>query len=583
LATLAFVAICICIAVFILTSSVRPSLDLQQPLREILISNHPESELFPSISHSGKDVVFVRIAQTMDSTELVVKGIDSEDEIILIDNKGLYTNPIWSPDGQNIAYIEIGITGCRVLTISARGGPSRFVSNCSHVLVSTLRPTLAWSPDGQYLVIPMPVPDKSTHALFRVDLVTGNSQQITFPPDDNIGDASPTFSPSGDRLAFTRTSKYYTDQVVVLATKQTVNAPQTENKSVYFEQHVAPLLGITWLNHNTLLMASSQRNIYEIWSLNLSSKKRRLLGIGGHGMIHPQFNVPQQSLVMAQMKANADIAVRKFTLNAPAIIKEITSTQWERAASISNSKNLVGFIRLIPNGTELWVHNLKQNKTERLLKTDKFIAGMSWSADDQKLALSIAADLKMHIEIYERNTNRQYKLSITQTDNQQYPVWTLDGKSLVYTSESDNQWSIWKTHISDLKTVKLIQQGGNRAMLNHDESVLYFTKAGEAGFWQFALDSSDSSPSDTATLVSKTIMPNIISWDYDEGYFYYVKEMRRMVNTVYKFDPKLDSESVVYEGSPFNEMDIQGDYLTTSDIKEFSGDVFLRQYAALVK
>jgi DNA-binding winged helix-turn-helix (wHTH) protein/Tol biopolymer transport system component len=550
--------------------------DLQQPIREILISNHQESELFPSISKNGKEVVFVRIAQTMDSTQLVVKHIDDQDEIILTDKKGLYTNPIWSPDGQNIAYIEIGISGCRILSTSARGGPSQFVTNCSSALVSTLRPTLAWSPDGQYLIVPMQVPDMDNHALFRVNLTTKESEQMTFPPNNSVGDASPTFSPSGDRLAFTRTSEYFTDRVIVISTNQLLNNVQTEPIPAYFDQHVGRTLGITWLNQDTILMSSGERNIHEIWSLSLSTEKRRLLGIGGHGIIHPQFNVSHQSFVMAEMNANADIVVRKHNPDGATVISEIKSTQWERAGSLSNDKNFVGFIRLIPDGTELWIHNIEKNQTERLLKTNKFITGMTWSPNDQRLALSIIADSKMHIEVYERDTHHQYRLSITETDNQQFPIWTHDGESVIYTSQSDNKWSIWKTHVSDLKSVKLLQEGGNRVALSNNENTLYFTKEGDTGFWQFDLD---SSPADLATRVSEKVTPKIIMWDYDDGYFYYVKEMRRMINTIYRFDPNTGSEIIIYEGLPFNEMDIKGDYISTSDIKEFSGDVLLRQYA----
>ena len=542
-------------------------LDLQQPLREILISNQPESELFPSVAPSGEEVVFVRIAQTMDSTELVVKHIDEQNEITLTDSKGLYTNPVWSPDGQHIAYIELAESGCRVMSISARGGPSSFVSNCSQRLVSTLRPTLAWSPNGQFLIVPMPVPDKKSHALFQVNIATKVFTQITFPPEDSLGDASPAFSPSGDRLAFTRTSEFYTDQVIVVT--------NTSTATIVVEEHIAPLLGITWLNHNTLLMSSAERNIYEMWSLQLDTKERRLLGIGGHGMVHPQFNTQQRTLVMAEIKANADIVIRQQTDNGPSLVKELVSTQWERAASISNNQNLAGFIRLIPDGSELWIHDIKENKSERLLKTDKFIAGISWSADDQKMALSVAADTKMHIEIYERDSRRHYKLAIKETNNQQYPVWTSNGQSLIYSSESNKQWSIWKTDIADLNTTMLLQDGGTKVSLNENNQLLYFTKQGETGLWQYALN---ASPLTNATRISEKITANIILWDYADGYFYYVKEMRQMMNTIYKFDPKLDNETVFYQGMPFNEMDIKGDYIITSDIKELSGDVYLRQY-----
>lgn len=57
-----------------------------------------------------------------------------------------------------------------------------------------------WSPDGDLIFIS----DKIGHGIYYLDSTGDNPQQLTFPPDNVVGDAFPNLSPDREWLVFTR-------------------------------------------------------------------------------------------------------------------------------------------------------------------------------------------------------------------------------------------------------------------------------------------------------------------------------------------------------------------------------------------
>jgi Tol biopolymer transport system component len=57
--------------------------------------------------------------------------------------------PAWSPDGKRIAFTRATPADCRILLVSALGGPEKPLAPCGD---SEYR-RLAWSPDGRWLAL----------------------------------------------------------------------------------------------------------------------------------------------------------------------------------------------------------------------------------------------------------------------------------------------------------------------------------------------------------------------------------------------------------------------------------------------
>jgi Tol biopolymer transport system component len=106
-----------------------------------------------------------------------------------------HTSPAWSPDGRQLAYVEIANGAADVWVMQANGGhPVKLTANGA----SNTQPS--WSPDGARIVF---VSDKAgTTDLWLMNADGSNQQRLTtLPGQEN----SPRFSPAGDSIVFSET------------------------------------------------------------------------------------------------------------------------------------------------------------------------------------------------------------------------------------------------------------------------------------------------------------------------------------------------------------------------------------------
>ena len=108
-------------------------------------------------------------------------------------------NPVWSPDGLQIAFLRRHGDVDRVFVMSALGGQERPVGDITQHR-SVLR-ALTWSPD-QKSVTATAYLDGATSALWSLPLDGSPRKRLTSPPAEH-GDLAPAYSPDGRTLAST--------------------------------------------------------------------------------------------------------------------------------------------------------------------------------------------------------------------------------------------------------------------------------------------------------------------------------------------------------------------------------------------
>lgn len=113
----------------------------------------------------------------------------------LTDNDVHDVNPVWSPDGERIAFVRARDDGSDVFTMAADGSDVQRVTDLDgYAFVPR------WSPDGTEIAFTLIVDVDDFHTrLGVVDVATGEERLLT---DVDRGGVAPDWSPDGGRIAF---------------------------------------------------------------------------------------------------------------------------------------------------------------------------------------------------------------------------------------------------------------------------------------------------------------------------------------------------------------------------------------------
>ena len=150
----------------------------------------------PGISPNGEQVAYVNFENA--KFRIVIRDVGSGLERTLLNSyDGVILTPRWSPDGRTILFF-----GCAdaknwdVFVMPADGsGSYRRI---------TFGTTAGWTPDGKNIVVCQQHLPTDPVSVFLIDVVVGESSQVTKPPRGTWGDIAVAASPDGRHLATAR-------------------------------------------------------------------------------------------------------------------------------------------------------------------------------------------------------------------------------------------------------------------------------------------------------------------------------------------------------------------------------------------
>jgi Tol biopolymer transport system component len=149
---------------------------------------------------------FTWSGETQDNYDIYIKLIGSGPPLRLTTNPAEDASPAWSPDGRTIAFLRRwGGDRNELRLIPALKGAEQKLADIRTRTPNDLQlPSLAWSPDGRWLVVSHCDGDDVAEGLFLISARSGEKRRLTQPPQGFRGDFTPTFSPDGRTLAFSR-------------------------------------------------------------------------------------------------------------------------------------------------------------------------------------------------------------------------------------------------------------------------------------------------------------------------------------------------------------------------------------------
>ena len=355
---------------------------------------------YPSISPDGKQIAF---SYKGDLYTVATAGGEAKQ---LTMHEAHDYMPVWSPDNKNIAFASNRFGNFNIFIMPASGGTAQRIT-----FWSGAEQPYTFSPDGQYVVFGAKIqaPAKSAafpsgvmSELYRVPVTGGRPEQILATPAEKV-----RFTADGKKFVFqdkkgqeNQWRKHHTSAVtrdirmydMTTGTFQTLIAGPCENTD--------PVLSS---DNTQLYFLSEKAGSYNLFAAPLDdvSKIRQLTNFNTH---------PVRFLTMA---VNGMLC---FSYEG----EIYTMMPGEKPKKVS--VQITG--------------DIKDNQTEAL--SNKDAEGAALSADGKQIAVV------MRGEIFVTSADYKYTKRITNTVEQEdFPEFSPDGKTLIYASQRDGFWNIY--------------------------------------------------------------------------------------------------------------------------------------------
>jgi Tol biopolymer transport system component len=474
-------------------------------LTSVPLTARPGFEYDPSFSPDGNQVAFASSDGNIGSKlHIYVKLIGTGGPPLQLTNgPATDDNPVWSPDGRFIAFLRYVQDSAAILLIPALGGPERKIveTRAGNVSEPTVDgPYLAWSPDGNFLVISHKDSPKEPHALFVVAIDSGEKRRLTSPPpapNDFSGDSNPAFSPDGRTLAFIRSSDFRTE--LYLLPVSDALEPVGEARQIPLGQ---PSYAPAWTEDGREIVFGSLRQ--GLWRIGVSGSASRSaeparLPFGdnawfpsisrrGHRLAYSNGSSPNISIW--RMAVPGGPSARDGTRARSSNRSFISSTQIDVYPQFSPDGKKIAFVSERSGHSEIWVCNSDGSSPVQVTSfRGPEVTTPRWSPDGRRIAFdSDAVGREFDIWVIGADGGKPVRMT-THPANDGNPSWSHDGRWIYFDSRRTGEQQVWKMPADGGEAIQVTRDGGWAPIESPDSKFLYYTKSlGNTTLWRIPLD-----------------------------------------------------------------------------------------------
>ena len=252
-------------------------------------------ELYPDVSADLSSLAYTkRVKGSPD--HLVIETLMDQNRQIISHPRGALSRPTFAPDNSQLAFLYRHNHVCRIFVAHIDAVKNkenwRQVSECG----ASSYPSMAFSPDGQYLFFNDRTSDIRGYQIFRVALATLEKDIVNQPITNGRGNYAFDISPDGEQLVMLNSeyqakTRVYTLQLEQALLQQTAQLP-------YF------LRTVLWHHDGQTIVHPAPHPAYDIWHSDLSGKKLGVIASNGQRVKH-----------LARVDNGEDYVFTSFLLN----------------------------------------------------------------------------------------------------------------------------------------------------------------------------------------------------------------------------------------------------------------------------
>jgi Tol biopolymer transport system component len=435
----------------------------------------------PRFSPDGKFVAFDWEGPNGDNWDIYVKQVGrGEEPFRLTRDPAMDVNPVWSPDGGEIAFVRVSGDVASIYAVPSLGGVERKLYESRSALFGGFFWWLpdfhggpfSWSPDGHWLAFSEKSAVESPARIYLFSLDTRQKIALTSPLPGTWGDFFPEFSPESKRVAFVRQTSFAAWDLWVQPVASGEATRLTSQNYISMDQPA-------WTpDGNQLVFAASfsiqQSGLFRVpFSGGLP---QTVAGIGANARAPA---IWRNYMVFSQRSGWRPSLCRMRGPNyrgkdrSPAPL--LRSRYHYAGPDYSPDGTRLTFYSDRSGFLEIWICNNDGTKPVRLTNLRKFSSDPRWSPDGRRVVFSCTR--VDHDELYVIDAEGGTPRPLTNDQSQgEVPSWSRDGGWVYFASNRSGTYQVWKIPSEGGKAVQITKGGGFYAVESFDGKMLYYLK-----------------------------------------------------------------------------------------------------------
>jgi Tol biopolymer transport system component len=464
-----------------------------EPFRAVPLTTLRGLHRSPSFSPDGNQVAFTWTGVKGNNPDIYVQMIGVGSPLQLTRDPGNDYNPIWSPDGQSIAFLrrQSDSQVSELLVIPPLGGTERKMTELRiRDGFSVTPPYVTWCPDGTCFIATNSPGEGKPDALFVISIETGEKKQLTYPNPPTNGDSHPAISPDGSWLVFRRPAGgMYTGALYRVRLGKDFTAADEP-------QRITPMdldAGFpTWMPNGEEILLSGRAGLWKL-AVPGEAKPARVPFVGEDGLMpvvsQPQPGKPSR---LAYVRSFLDDNIWRVETSAPGVpassqaVISVASTRRDDMPQLSPDGRRVAFTSDRSGEWEIWAADPDGANAMQLTNIGAIASGYPhWSPDGSQIVFHSNVEGQWDVFVVPSTGGKVRNLT-SPPFRDYFPSYSRDGRWIYFNSSRSGATRIWKMPAPGGDAVQVTNDAGEAPQESPDGAWLYFVQniEGASPLWR---------------------------------------------------------------------------------------------------
>jgi Tol biopolymer transport system component/DNA-binding winged helix-turn-helix (wHTH) protein len=482
------------LAVIPVVLALYPSKNTPAVWRAVPLTSYPGMESNPALSPDNRSVAFTWNGNTQDNFDIHILALDSGRPQRLTTDPAQDTNPAWSPNGDKIAFLRrVDRDRNHLVLIPGAGGAEHILTETRNRISggnfnSDLRMNLAWTPDGQWIVVKHRETEGPSEGFYLVSVSTGEKRLLIETPTGYI-DENPAFSPKGDAIAFARGLSRAASELYLVPLSKDYSPSGSARRLTDERGQVA---NPVWSKDGSRIFYRFGSELHVINAQSSGVGERILLESREVAQLSLERDLVYSQTVFDPNIWRAEIPNRNGPPTVPHLL--ISSTRIDNSARYSPNGKAIAFISSRSGHHELWIANADGLNPVQLTSfgASDSVRWPNWSHDGQRLVFHARPEGQSDLFSVAASGGPAKRLTSDPFDDL-LASYSRDDRWIYFTSTRSGQSEVWKMPADGGEATRLTVDGGVFPMESPDgKSVFYALMPAGKGIGKVPVDGGEA-------------------------------------------------------------------------------------------